>query len=204
MICSIAPILAAWDIRPPPGFTPAEVGKYRGSQLGVISADAAVKGVVTASFVNRGIEGTPTLLISQVEGSFRPTPAARDEFAAAAIKHFEELRLKFVVDRVELTPRFVGLTGTLIDEGKRRHLVVAAMPGRNQHAVVLFSVPFGEYPRMAPDIRIFLNSFPIDKLSYWTGDRLAVASALAGALVLTWMLLRQSRKGQGSAKTTPR
>jgi hypothetical protein len=201
VVCFIAPLLLAaakkptyegYPIRPPPGFTAAEPGAYRGSQLGVISADPQAKGYLAAAYVNNAVEGTPTLMISVVEGGFRATPSSRDEFAAAAIKHFEDLRFKFAIDRVDLIAPFVELTGTLIDDGKKRHLVVAAMPGRTRHAVVVFSVPLGELARMVSVIRTFLNSFPIEEsAAFWTGDRIAVSAALVGAGILTWMLLLQ-------------
>jgi hypothetical protein len=173
---------------------------FRGSQAGVLSLSPSSSRALSAALVDRPGEDSASMLISVVDGTFQATPAGRDEFSTAVVRHFaDQIRLALAMDRAELinagTPR-VEVLGTVRQEGQLRNVLVAGMAGKGRHAVIIFSVPSGRWTELNPQIRASLDSFRNDPLP---GNELhrGVAGAvavLAGALIAGLAIWRHRRR----------
>ncbi len=143
------------------------------------------------------------MLISVVDGSLQATPATRDEFSTAVLRHFsDELHLTLAMERAELitegVPR-VEVLGTVRHEGQLRNVLVAGMAGKARHAVVVFSVPTGRWAELSAQIQASLGSFRTDPSSgseIPRGVAGAAAGALAGALIASLAVWRRRRRGR--------
>lgn len=178
----------------------ARMDLFRETRSGVVSTSQGASGFLSAALVDRPGQDASTLLISVVDGSFQPSPAMRDEFSAAAVRHFSEnLGLSLSMDRAELVggaaPR-IEVVGTARHEGQLRKVVIAAMAGRGKHAVITFSVPSGRWSQLRPEIRASLDTFRAEGISREIPRGLAgaAAGALAGALVVSLAFWRRRRR----------
>ncbi len=190
-----------FSLRPPREFTMARMDLFRGTRAGALSASPSSSRMLSAALVDRPGQDSAAMLVSVVDGSFQATPAARDEFSTAVVRHFaDELRLTLAMERAELiaegAPR-VEVVGTVRHEGQLRNVLVAGMAGKGRHAVIIFSVPTGRWGELNPQIRASLDSFRNDPPS---GSELprgvagAAAGALAGALIASLAVWRRRRR----------
>ncbi len=188
-------------VRPPQGFRMARLELFQGSRVGVIGSRRGTPGRLSAALQDGEGEDAATMLISLVEAPFQAVPTARDEFPAAAIRHFsEELDLKLAVEKAELVAEPVDrleLVGTVRQQDQLRRVLIAAVRGESRHAVILFSAPAGRWNDLSPALTRSLDSFRIDGPSASEPPR-ALAAAVVGAaglaLVLSLSVWRRRRR----------
>jgi hypothetical protein len=189
-----------YSLRPPREFVLARMELFRGSQAGALSLSPSSSRALSAALVDRPGEDSASMLISVVDGTFQATPAGRDEFSTAVVRHFaDQIRLPLSMDRAELinagAPR-VEVLGTVRQEGQLRNVLVAGMEGKGRHAVIIFSVPSGRWTELDPQIRASLDGFRNDPLPRNELHRgvAGAAAILAGALVAGLAIWRHRRR----------
>lgn len=141
------------------------------------------------------------LMVSLIDDSFVATPAARDAFSTATVRHFaDDLRLPLALDRVELvqdgTPR-IEVVGTLKAQDQVRRVLVAGMQGHGRHAVIVFSAPSDRFEALLPTVRQSLSSFRPDGGAAGAVPRSvagAIAASAALALFVSWSVWRRRRR----------
>ena len=145
------------------------------------------------------------MVVSMVEGSFQATPAARDEFSTAVVRHFsDELGLKLSMDGAELIggpAARIEVSGTVREEDQVRRVLVAAMAGDGRHAVVGFTAPTGRWEQLGASARASLESFrndPAASSEVSRGLAAAVALVMAAALLTSLVLWRRRRRAATS------
>jgi len=188
-------------IRPPQAFSMSRMDLFRGTRAGAVSGSPAALRSLSAALVDRPGQDAATMLISMVDGSFQPTPAMRDEFSAAVVKHFtESLNITLSMERSELVegvaPR-IEVLGMIRHEGQLRKVLIAGMSGRGRHAVVTFSVPSARWSELWPELRASLDSFRSEgsaSKEIPRGLAGATAGALAGALIASLAVWRRRRR----------
>src|SRR5262249_41454658 len=187
-------------IRPPQALSMGWMDLFRGTRAGAVGGLPGAARSLSAALVDRPGQDAATMLISLVDGSFQPTPAMRDEFSAAVVKHFSEsLNLTLAMERSELveglSPR-IEVLGMVRHGGQQRKVLVAGMSGRGRHAVVTFSVPSARWSEMWPELRASLDSFRTEgsaSTEIPRGLAGAAAGALAGALIVSLAVWRRRR-----------
>jgi hypothetical protein len=192
-----------YSLRPPREFTMARMELFKATRAGAMSASPSVARMLSAALVDRPGQDSASMLVAVVDGSFQATPAGRDEFSTAVVRHFsDELRLVLAMDRAELitggAPR-VEVFGTVRHEGQLRNVVVAGMAGKGRHAVITFSLPTGRWAELSPQIRASLDSFRNDSPSAREiprGVAGAAVGTLAGALIASLAIWRRRRRGR--------
>ncbi|MFZ5471762.1 MAG: hypothetical protein ACOZIN_20225 [Myxococcota bacterium] len=187
-------------LRPPQNFRMARMDLFHGTRAGAAAGGAPGRWL-SAALIDGQEEDASSLLVSIVERSFQPSPAARDDFSTAVVRHYaDELGLKFSMERAELvagaSPR-IEVLGTVRAQNQARHVLVAAMAGEGRHAVVTFSIPSGRYEALSGALRASLDSYRPDAPIANERSRGAVrviAGLLAFALVASWWLRRRLRR----------
>jgi hypothetical protein len=194
-------------IRPPRDFAMGRMDLVRGTRAGAVSSSPEATRALSAALVDRPGQDAAAMLISIVEGPLQATPAAREEFSAATVRHFAEtLNLPWAMDRADLigdAPARIEVTGHVRHQGQVRKVLVAGMAGKSSHAVVFFSVPTARWSELSPQIRASLDSFrsegPSDR-ELPRGAAGAAAGALAGALLASIAIWRRRRRASRSAE----
>jgi hypothetical protein len=197
-------------IRPPRDFVMGRMDLFRGTRAGAVSSAPEVTRALSAALVDRPGQDAAAMLISIVEGPLQATPAAREEFSAATVRHFSDnLNLPLAMDRADLisdSPARIEVTGHVRHEGQVRQILVAGMAGKSSHVVLLFSIPTGRWSELAPQVRGSLESFrfeePPDR-ELPRGAAGAAAGALAGALVASiaiWRRRKRASRRKSSSK----
>lgn len=189
-----------YSIRPPSGFRMARMDLFRGTRVGAVAATPYAPGWLSAALVDGEGDDAATVLVSVVEGSLLITPAAREDFAAAAVRHFaDELGLRLSMERAELIngplPR-VEVLGSVRQENQLRRVLVAGMAGEGRHAVVIFTAPSGRWEELWPRLRSSLESFRNEGQAAYVLPR-SVAGGVAlgvGAALLASVALWRRRK----------
>ena len=157
--------LDGYSLRPPQGFRMTRLDLFRGTRATAVSAVASPEARgpgparwLSAALVDGDGEDAAAMVISMVEGSFQATPAARDEFSTAVVRHFsDELGLKLLVDGAELVngpAARIEVSGTVREEDQVRRVLFAAMAGDGRHAVVGFTAPTGKWSSSARGRRL--------------------------------------------------
>ena len=142
------------------------------------------------------------MLIALVEGSFQASPAARDEFSAAVVRHYsEELGLKFAMERAQLvpgSPSRIEVLGTVRLDNQVRGVLVAAFDGSGKHAVLTFTAPSGRWDTLVGAAHSSMDSFRNDlPVSAGASRGLVGAVAIGFAIALSvsaWAWKRRTRK----------
>ncbi|MHB8873427.1 MAG: hypothetical protein ACYC8T_07040, partial [Myxococcaceae bacterium] len=125
-----------YSLRPPQGFRMARMDLFRGTRATAVSAVASPEARgpgparwLSAALVDGEGEDAAAMVVSMVEGSFQATPAARDEFSTAVVRHFsEELGLKLAMERAELVggpAARIEVFGTVRQEDQVRRVLVS-------------------------------------------------------------------------------
>lgn len=192
-----------YAMRPPSGFRMREMEWFQGSRAGAVAQLGHSRRELSAALSDGEGDSAATMLVSLIEEPFEVSPSAREDFSIAVVRHLsEELGLPFALDRSQSvtdgTPR-VEVTGYVTEAGLKRHLLVAAYPGRARHGVVLFSVPSGRYTELLPHLQRSLESFHLTEVTptpFWLSQRVlgAVAGGLGGALIVSSLVLRNRRR----------
>ncbi len=191
--------LEGYSIRPPQGFRMERMNLMRGSRAGAVSGSASVPRFLSAALTNGEGEDATSMLISVVESPFEASPSERDEFAEAVRRHYEDLGLKFALERATSVsgPRArIDVLGTVRQENQVRQVLVAAMVGTARHQVVTFSVPSGQWDALAPQLNASLESFRGDSSPGVGRSRvLGLLAAALGLGLAASMVLRRRRRG---------
>ena len=201
-----------YTLRPPQGFRMARMDLFRGTRataVGTIApADSRGPGAarwLSAALVDGDGDDAAAMTVSIAEGSFQATPAARDEFSTAVVRHFsEELGLRLSMERAELVtgqaPR-IEVLGTVRQEDQVRRVLVAAMAGDGRHAVVGFSAPTGRWEQLAASAHASLETFRNDAAPTTDASRgLAAGLTLLFAVALLVSLALWRRRGKNALR----
>lgn len=193
-----------YAVRPPQGFRMARMDLFHGTRataVGAAAPEARGPGPsrwLSAALVDGEGEDSAAMTVSVVEGSFQATPAARDEFSTAVVRHFtDELGLKLSLERAELVSRpwpRIDVLGTVRQGDQVRRVLVAALAGDGRHAVIGFSAPTGRWEQLGSSARASLESFRADlppATETYRGVAAVFASALALALAISVALWRR-------------
>jgi hypothetical protein len=192
-----------YTVRPPQKFRMARMDIFHGTRAGAVASSPTEARWLSAALQNGQNDDASTMMISVVEGSFHVTPAARDEFSTAVVRHFsEELSLRFSMEKAELVAgpaSRIEVLGSVRQEGQVRHVLVSAMAGEGRHAAITFSVPSGQWESLYPAIRASLDSFrnePGASREMTRSVAGAVASGVALALMVSLYFWRKRRLRQ--------
>jgi hypothetical protein len=197
-------------LRPPEGFRMVRMEPYGVTRVGGVAGIPGVERVLGAALVDGQGDGASSMLLARVEGTFLVSPSARDEFATAAVRHFnEELGFTLMMERAERVEgpvRRIEVLGTVRQEGQLRQVLIAAMEGEGRHAVIVFSVPSGRFQEKAAALRASLDSFRPESAPSTAlprGLAGAVAGAMAGGLLASFALWRRLRAQNVLRKSSP-
>src|SRR5687767_70526 len=135
----------------------ARMDLFHGTRSGAVSEDLKAPRWLSAALVDGDGEDAAAMLVSVVERSFEASPAAREEFSAAVVRHYsEELSLKFAMERADLVPadpKRIEVFGSVRQENQVRRVLVTAVAGEGRHSVITFSAPSGRWEQFAPKAR---------------------------------------------------
>ena len=197
-----------YSLRPPQGFRMERMDLFRGTRATAVSAVASPEARgpglarwLSAALVDGDGDDAAAMVVSIVEGSFQATPAARDEFSTAVVRHFsDELGLKLAMERVELVPgpaARIEVLGTVRQEDQVRRVLISAMAGDGRHVVIGFTAPTGRWEQFSAAAKASLQTFRNDAPAATEASRgLAAWVALVmGAALLTSLALWRRRRG---------
>lgn len=197
-----------YSLRPPQGFRMERMDLYRGTRATAVSAVASPEARgpgltrwLSAALVDGDGDDAAAMVVSIVEGSFQATPAARDEFSTAVVRHFsDELGMKFAMERAELVAGAaarIEVLGTVRQEDQVRRVLISAMAGDGRHAVVGFTAPTGRWEQLGASARASLETFRNDAPAASDASRglaAIVALVMAAALLASLVLWRRRRR----------
>jgi hypothetical protein len=189
-----------YSLSPPREFAKAHLALFQGTRALAPTGSPSSFGMLSAVLVDRIGQDAASMVVTIVDGSLAASPAARDEFSTAVVRHFsDELGLALGMDRAELVtqgaPR-VEVLATLRQAGQLQNVLVAGMAGKGRHAVISFSVPSGRWGELRPQIRASLDSFRNEPSSKEIPRTVAgaAAGALVGTLVASFALWRRRQR----------
>jgi hypothetical protein len=197
-----------YSLRPPQGFRMERMELFRGTRATAVSAAASPEARgpglsrwLSAALVDGDGDDAAAMVVSVVEGSFQATPAARDEFSTAVVRHFaDELGMKLAMERAELVPgpaARIEVLGTLRQEDQVRRVLISAMAGDGRHVVVGFTAPTGRWEQLAAGARASLETFRNDAPAASDASRglAAVVALVVAAALLVSLALWKRRRG---------
>lgn len=190
------------SLRPPQGFRMARMELYHQTRAAAVATNPAAPRWLSAALLDGEGEEAATLTIAVVEGAFQATPAARDDFSTAVVRHYaDELGLRFLTERAELVtgpPARIEVLGTVRQENQVRRVLVAAMASEGRHAVVTVSAPTGRWDELSPQVAASLQTYRNElapRSDLPRGVAVAVALVLAVLLSVSLGLWRRRRAG---------
>lgn len=174
---------------------------FHGTRATAIARDPGRARFLSAALTDGDGADAASLMVSLIDETFVVTPAARDAFSTATVRHFaDDLRLPLALDRVDLVqgdlPR-IEVVGTLKAQDQVRRVLVAGMQGHGRHAVIVFSAPSDRFEALLPAVRSSLASFRPDGGGGGAWSRSvagAIAASAALALFLSWSVWRRRRR----------
>ena len=197
-----------YSLRPPLAFRMARMDLFRGTRTGAVGPGIRNSRWLSAALVDGDGDDAATMLIALVEGSFQVSPAARDEFSTAVVRHYsEELGLKFAMERAELVPGAparIEVLGTVRLENQVRRVLVAAFDGLGRHAVLTFTAPTGRWDALVSTVKSSMESFRND-LPVSTGPSRGLVGAVAVGFAIAlsmslWVWKRRVARSPGTAR----
>jgi hypothetical protein len=194
-----------YAFRPPAGFSLMPMERFRGTQVGVVRGEEG-DGLFSAALIDGAGEDAATIWVAEVPGTLEVSPAARDDFSAAVMRHLnQELGLSVAMERSSTTsgpaPR-IELVGTLRREGQLRRILVAGIAGSGRHLVITASAPADRLDAMMPALSASLDTVVMERrpgMDRSSREVLGVgAMGLLGALLASMVIRRRvlrARKG---------
>lgn len=188
-----------YSIAPPAGFRMVDNGLFEGTRALAFQLGEG-RQWLSAALTDGPLEEAGIMTISLREGRFVPSPAAREEFSAAVVRHFsEELGLRFSLESSKWMDSQVEVLGTVRHEHQIRYVLISALRGDKRHALVIFSFPSARWEENAKAVRESLLTFHFEKVPGLQMVRNVVAiitAAAAAALMTSIMVLRRRQRLQ--------